>query len=453
MSSPDPVAALHATLVRRETPETVGKMILDVMPGMRRESFVDRLKRAVGLPVRAGFDLAVHQRLGWSSMSREFRRPDAVGRQLDKARELALLFLGENLPEGADAQALDDVARELNRLIHKAPGKSGFKEHRLTASGRRDVGLTLSRRRYDKLFRLAGRLEQRAVRLAREEQKFDLILVGKAALAPRLASDDFDGDVASAAFVAYYAARMKLRSEFTIAGQQKPFDEFAAALLAECEKGGRTSWWAIAHVFPRADVLARLTDDQKGQLLGKWFDILQVAAVRLDEACRLTHIDLENMIVRRGNDSSTWNLLAGAFNRARDHWIALLDAIGASAVLDAMMPGKVLRLMAADVAQWHRRTGGGVHPDTLVWRRLPPPWAVLNGEADCTRADIEAACRAAGVEPGKGGWTRPRARTAVAVFRPTPELVHGVAVSNPFFASYLKNAGVFSGKPLKVAKL
>ena len=453
MSATDPISALHATLARRKTPETVGKMILQMLPGMKRESFLDGLRRVLGLPPQSGFDFAAHQRFGWSSMSQHFRRPDPLDRQLDKARELAQLFLGETLPEGADAAALDAVAGDLNRLIHKTPGKAGFKDDRMTSAERREAGLPLSRRRYDKLFRLVGRLERRAVRLAREEEKFDLILVGKAALAPRLTVQDFGGDLASAAFVAYYAARMKLRSEFTIAGQQKPFDEFAAGLLALCEKGEGTSWWAIAHVFPRADVLARLTDEQKGRLLGQWFDILQVAAARLDEVYRRTDIDLENMIVRRGNDSSTWNLLASAFNRARDHWIALLDAMGADAVLDSMMPGKVLRLMAGDVAAWHRSTGGGVHPDTLIWRRLPPPWAVLNGEAVCTRADIEAACRDAGLDPDKGGWTRPRARTAVAVFRPTPELVHGVAVSNPFFASYLKQAGAFSGKPLKVAKL
>lgn len=453
MSATDPVSALHATLIRRETPETVGKMVLDALPEMKRDTFIDRLRRLVGLPVRTGFDFAPHQRFGWSSMSRVFRRPDPFDRQLNKARELASLFLGETLPDGADAAALDAVARDLNRLIQKTPGKAGFKDDRLTAAERRTAGLALSRRRYDKLFRLVGRLERRAVRLAREEQKAGLILVGKAALAPRLTVEDFAGDTGSAAFVAYYAARMKLRSEFTIDGQQKPFDEFAAALLKRCEGQAGTSWWAIAHVFPRADVLARLTEEQKGRLLGQWFDILQVAAARLDEVYQSTNIDLENMIVRRGNDSSTWNLLAGAFNRARDHWIALLDAMGADAVLDAMMPGKVLRLMAGDVAAWHRSTGGGVHPDTRVWRRLPPPWAVLNGEAVCTRADIETACREAGLQPGKGGWTRPRERTAVAVFRPTPELVHGVAVSNPFLADYLKQAGAFSGKALKVDKL
>lgn len=453
MRSTDPITALHDTLIRRDTPEMVAKIVLEALPELRQTSFLDRLRGMLGLPSRSRFDAAPHQRFGWSSMATLFRRPDPVDRQLNKAHELALLFLGETLPDGADAAALDRVARELNRLIHKTPGKAGFKDDRLSKTARREAGLTLSRRRYDKLFRLAGRLERRANRLAREEEKFDLILVGKAALAPRLTVEDFGGDVRGAAFVAYYAARMKLRSEFTIDGQQKPFDDFAASLLKLCEAEKGTSWWAIAHVFPRADVLARLTEEQKGRLLGQWFDVLQIAAERLAEAYRTTNIDLESMIVRRGNDSSTWNLLATAFNRARDHWIALLDTMGADAVLDVMMPGKVLRLMAGDVAAWHRSAGGGVHPDTLVWRRLPHPWAVLKGEAECGRADIEAACLAAGFDPGKGGWVRPRARTAIAAFRPTPELVHGVAVNNPFLATYFRQAGVFSGKALKVTKL
>lgn len=445
MSTTDPIITLHATLKRRETPETVAGIILEAMPELRRGSFADHMRRMFGL--------ASHQRFGWSSMARSFRPPDRVDRQLAKARELALLFLGETLPDGADAHALDSVASELNRLIGKAPGRNSFKTDRLTSEQRKAAGLTLSRRRYDKLFRLVSRLECRAVRLAREEEKFGLILVGKAALAPRLTIEDFAGDLGSVAFVAYYAARMKLRSEFTIQGQQKPFDEVAASLLKRCEDQDGTSWWAIAHVFPRADVLSRLTENQKGRLLGQWFDVLQITAARLEEAYRRTDIDLENMIVRRGNDSSTWNLLATAFNRARDHWIALLDAMGADAVLETMMPGKVLRLMAADVAYWHRTTGGGVHPDTLVWRRLPHPWAVLNGEAICDRVDIEQACLAAGLKPDAGGWTRPRARTGIAAFRPTPELVHGVAVNNPFLASYLRQMGAFSGKALKPEKL
>jgi hypothetical protein len=91
----------------------------------------------------------------------------------------------------------------------------------------------------------------------------------------------------------------------------------------------------------------------------------------------------------------------------------------------------------------------GIHADTLVWQALPSPWLVLRGEASCTRADIEAACEVHGVDPQKTGWAKARPRTAVAEFRPTPELVHGVAVSNPYLAAYLRRLGVFSGKPLK----
>jgi hypothetical protein len=158
---------------------------------------------------------------------------------------------------------------------------------------------------------------------------------------------------------------------------------------------------------------------------------------------------MDSMIVKKGNDSSTWNLLAGAWNRARDHWIALIDALGMNELFDAMLPGKVLRLMAGDVAYWHRATGGGVHADTLVWRDLPKPWLVVRGEEACTRSTIEAACLRHGVDTAKSGWVAPRPRTSVAAFRPTPELVHGVAVANPFFAEWLKDIGAFSGKPLK----
>ena len=52
------------------------------------------------------------------------------------------------------------------------------------------------------------------------------------------------------------------------------------------------------------------------------------------------------------------------------------------------------------------------------------------------------------MDPERSGWTAPRAHTAIARFRPTPELVHGVAVSDPLWAMALRRARVFSGKPL-----
>src|SRR5215470_5225211 len=91
---------------------------------------------------------------------------------------------------------------------------------------------------------------------------------------------------------------------------------------------------------------------------------------------------------------------------------------------DSVCFGKVLRLMAADVAAWHRLSGGDLDPDTKVWREVPLPWEVLSGDAGCTRAMVEAICHKHGVDPVKKGWTA-STRKKVAEFRPTPELVHG----------------------------
>jgi hypothetical protein len=58
---------------------------------------------------------------------------------------------------------------------------------------------------------------------------------------------------------------------------------------------------------------------------------------------------------------------------------------------------------------------------------------------------VEEACKKAGLDPEKSGWTAPRPH-GVAPFRPTPELVHGVSIGNPFLATVLKRHHYFSGK-------
>jgi hypothetical protein len=203
----------------------------------------------------------------------------------------------------------------------------------------------------------------------------------------------------------------------------------------------------VAHVHPAGEVLAHLSDEQKGALLGRWFGLLSDIAGLLQETWDRSKINRATMIVRRGNDSSTWNNTAGAWNKARDHWFALVYALNMDDLLDSLCPGKVLRLMAADVVAWHHSAGNTLDPNTAVWNELPLPWEVLSGQAVCTRAMVEAACRRHGLDPEKSGWTAPRPRTRVAAFRPTPELVHGVTVANPFVATVLRRAGYFSGKP------
>lgn len=376
-----------------------------------------------------------------------------MDRQIARARELAEAFLSAQLPGADDLEELDTFVTAFGALIGKTRGEMSFYNDRLSRGERVEQGLTISRRRYNKLFRLAVRLEDRLARLKGSIVHHDLVLVAKSGLVADIAREHLDGKPWTASFTAYYAARMKLRSEFTISGQQRPFDKLSEALLEGCAQHEDANWFAIAHVFPREDVLARLTDAQKGALLGRWFGQLTRIAALLQAAHARSAIDLENMIVKRGDDSSTWNTFAGAWNRARDHWIALVTALQMERTFEALLPGKVMRLMAADVAYWHRATGGGVHPDTYVWRDLPKPWLVLAGDEVCNRHMIEAACARHGVDPQKSGWSAPKARTTAVEFRPTPELVHGVTVHNPYYAGFLKRLGAFSGKPLKLEHL
>jgi hypothetical protein len=442
MTTEPAILKLHASLARRDTPEAVAEMILAGLPPGLSGAWLK-------FSLRSRIRQALKSRFGWSAMAAVFRAVVPMDRQVAKAQELALLFLHAEIAGPEVGDDIEAFLARFNRLIGRTAGQRNFIEQRHNRAARATMGLTLSRRRYGKLFRLACRLEDRLAQVRKEERKYRLLLIAKSGLASDLRIEDVAGRFHTAAFVAYFSARMKLRSEFTVQGQQKPFDDLAAALLKACEGDVDTNWYAIAHVFPRADVLARLTDVQKGALLGRWFGVLKETAEQLRIAFDRSQIALDTMIVKRGDDSSTWNLFAGAWNRARDHWIALVDAMGMNRLFDVMLPGKVLRLMAGDVAYWHRSEGGDVHPDTLVWRDLPKPWLVVSGEVACGREQVERACAAHGVDPKTSGWSAPRPRTAVAAFKPTPELVHGISVENPWLAHMMRRLGVYSGQPLR----
>lgn len=435
--------ALFATLKQRKRPEDVAQIALEQLQGKLKPSEEKTLLRA------AKGSLKRHV-LGYTSMAQQFARPIGAQRQVSKAQELFKAAYLLTLEQCDNPQDVERLAEQLSREIHKAAGRSDFAHDRLNGEARRAAGLELSRRRYNKLWRVLQRMEAKIRKLTRELKKWQFQQIANSGLASALAWEEFCRDEDTACFVAYYAARANLRSEFTVRGQQRAFDEIASMLLDRCRHNADANWYAIAHVFPSEEVLARLDDSQKGELLGRWFGILHEVAALLKETWDRSDIRRETMIVRRGNDSTTWNNTAGAWNKARDAWIGLVYAMGMEGVLDAICPGKTLRLMAADVAAWHRREGSALDPDTLVWNELPLPWEVLNGKAICTREIIADACQKHGVEGVKSGWIAPRPRASVAAFRPTPELVHGVTVGNPFLATLLKQAGFFSGKTIKM---
>ncbi|GGH57047.1 hypothetical protein HNQ91_000131 [Filimonas zeae] len=424
---------LYNTLQERLRPEDVADMILTLLQGKlstREAAILDRAARG---------SLARNY-TGYTSMAQYFAGVVKADRQVKKAIEIFKL----NTATVPDPAQVEDFVKEVSLLIQKNFGENNFETDRLNKLQRKEAGLDISKRAYNKRWRLLKRLEDKLLTIAREKRKLNIQLIAKHGLAHELAFTDFSSDEAGACFIAYYNARCNLRSEFTIACQQRPFDEIAEMLLARCNTSG-TNWWAIAHIYPDQQTLSYLTDEQRGCLLGKWTAVLQDTAALLGEVWRSSDINQATMVVRKGNDSSTWNNTAGAWNKARDHWMHLIYAMGMDQLLNEICFGKVLRLMAGDVAWWHKITGGGLDEATVVWNELPLPWEVFEGKAHCNRNMIVEACRKARLDPEKSGWIAPRNKK-VAAFRPTPELVHGVVVSNPFLATILKKHKYYSGK-------
>lgn len=430
------IQALFDTINRRVQPE-------DVLDIIRKDeslfSFTPDEKHIL--------DHAPKRPAWWqSSMNQDFWKPATMNRQVRVAQSL---IPNVAAPTGDSAPSvLAGYVRGLCEEIKAKPDHLDFKADRLDKTARRKQLAGMSRRQYNKRFRLLQRMERKAQKLHREWDKAELLQEAKSRLATHLTLEDIP-DLDTAAFVAYFTATLNRRSVFTAGKQESAYDKVADVFLARLKNSRkRKCWWAAAHVLTDADVITRLTDDQKGRLLGLWHAVLVKAAALLKGVNTTCAINRKTMVVKKGNDSSTWNAAAGAWNKCREGYVSVIHALGAERLWQERCLGKVPRLMAGDVTSWHMSKGDEVcHPDVKVWAELPPPWEVLAGETQCTQADVEAACAKHGVDPVKSAWTSPRVgdREAVA-FAPTPELVHGVAVTSPALAMVLRKAGCFSGK-------
>ena len=432
----DKFDALYEAIQTRPRPEDVAELILEIAPELysdKERAVLDRAAR-YSLKRMAG---------RWSSMQADFARPCSAEKSVRKAEELFVVDSPLSAVECFDSDRVETFVRSIERQIGHQYGKSDFKHDRLNREARKTSGVEHGKRAYNKRFRLLGRLESKIKRVALNMRKYRFTRYGKSALAIELAVEDLQKDLATACFVANLSSRMSLRSVFTNTSQVRAFDEVSEMLYRRAIRSETVNWWAIAHVHPEREVLKHLYDEQRGRLLGVAYSVLQDVGELLGSMFESLGVDRETLIVKRGADSSTWNQTAGAWNKARDLWFALLAAMGMESVLDEVCPGKALRLMAADVARWH----GELHPDTRVWAALPLPWEVLRGEARCTREMVLSACRFHNVSAS--GWAGPKGPKQAVEFTATPELVHGVTVSSPLLASVLRAAGVFSGQVVR----
>lgn len=432
------IQQLHKTLDERRRPEDVAEMVIDLLKGRITEYEAGLLDRAAQGSLNRNL-------YGYTSMLESFGVITGAQVQINRALEI----FNMQKPPDADYSLVETVERflyDVAPLISKSTGSNNFKTDRLNKEQRKEAGLDLSKRNYNKKWRLLQRIEKKLIRLINETKKLEFQKIAKHGLAHTLSFEDFSSDLNTACFIAYYNARCNVRSAFTNQSQERPFDEICEMLFSRCtENAVSTHWWAICHIYTSGSALSYLPDEQKGKLLGKWTSVIQNIAEFLEILWNTNDINRETMAVKKGNDSSTWNNTAGAWNKARDHWMNLIYSMGMEFILDDICFGKVMRLMAADVMAWHCSTGGRPDPNTEVWNKLPLPWEVFQGKAFCNKKLIIDICRQSRIDPEQSGWIAPRKHT-VSEFRPTPELVHGVTVTNPFLAALLRKNKTFSGK-------
>lgn len=450
---------LHKTLKQRKRPEDVAQMIFELLEESLSSKEKNILKKATKGSLKKTF-------WGYTSMMEEFATAIGAEKQIKKTIEIFRLHNKETV----DYNSEDDIKKfveEVSPLINKVVGTNNFLSDRLNKEQRKEKGLDISKRNYNKKWRLLKRLENKLLKYRREIKKNEFQKIGKHGLGHTIEFEEFKKDLNSACFIAYYNSRCNLRSVFTNTSQERAFDEISQMLLNRCkgistnvvlgvfktenklELTNETNWWAISHIYTSQDVLGNLSDKHKGELLGKWTGILQEIVELLAEIWSENDINRQTMIVKGGNDSTTWNNTAGAWNKARDNWMNLIYALGMDYVLDEICFGKVLRLMASDVVAWHHSSGGKLDPNTDIWNKIPLPWEVFKGKENCNKELIVKYCNKAGVNPEKSGWISPRVH-GVSEFKPTPELVHGVIVSNPYLATVLKKHKYFSGKNVKL---
>lgn len=316
---------------------------------------------------------------------------------------------------------------------------------RMDAATRRERLPGVPVRAYRRAVRSVLHLQQRTQVLARERDREAAVAFGKARLAHLVTEEEFVACPMTAAFTAYYVSRLNMRTLFIAGPQARPMDTLAEELLEKALAAPTCRPFVLASVLTRQRVLDLLDDDECGRLLGIYYEQLAACARILRHSYDVNR-DPRHMIVRAGDDSSSWNVASRAFNQARTGWLNVTKALGFEDVVELSCPGKVPALVAADVAAWHAREGKDQHMDVRVWADLPLPWDVVLDDDDCPAEMVRQACQRHGVDPDRSGWTQPYRQAFTELPEPAPDLVHGVVVASPLLASVLRGIGVFSGQ-------
>ncbi|MFE3110475.1 hypothetical protein ACFXKJ_21700 [Kitasatospora indigofera] len=424
MPQDEPAAALDRisrSIRSRSDPAAVARLVRELLPGLS--------------PAEAA-RLDAAGRRTWA-VAPVPAAPAGAGRRLAVAGAL-FGTVGEAAAAGGPEQ-LARAVRLGGREIGGRAGAADFRDGRLNREARAAAGLgDLSKRQYNKRFRLLQRLEakQQVLELAERERR--AAALAETGLLSLLDAAQPTEDLATACLIAFRAAGRHSREETAGRLSRLAGSQVAGLLLARLAASPGTDWWALAHVHPVREVVTRLTEHQRGLLAGRWSAALGGTAALLERAYGRCSIEPTAMFARPGDDADAWNRAAKAWNAARAQYLEVLEALGAQEVLGRVCPGQVAWLDVIEPTSWREWVGGRRLREIEVWAGLPLPWRVLAGAEDCPAELVERVCRRHGVDPVRTGWTTGRARWAAPAGPLTAAFVDGVAEADPVLARVLR---------------
>jgi hypothetical protein len=167
---------LYQSISLRKRPEEVAELVRRELGDALSSSETRILDRAA----RGAF---TRQSWGYSSMPEVFLRPVGLARQLRTARDLfPTVTAPADAASNEPAVVVPYIAAASGTIV-KTPSRNNFKADRLNREGRSAAGLgELSKRQYNKRFRLLVRMERKVETLEREIRKREYTLVSPAGI-------------------------------------------------------------------------------------------------------------------------------------------------------------------------------------------------------------------------------------------------------------------------------
>lgn len=429
------IEVLYKSLNQRERPEDIAELVLSVLKNQLSPTEIGDLRKVNNQP-----GVVWYRR--WPA-TKEFEWAISLKKQITEAIEIFDLKKAGPI-DYISVPDIKSFIKSISPLIHKQLGKNDFRRDRLTKSDRKDLHFSTSKRQYNKKWRLIKKLEYRLTTFQRVLTLVELQKIAKHGIVHQLDFKNFKSDLNAACFIAFYCAKSNLKSKYTTELGEEGYGHISELLLKRCLKstkegqvGNETNWLALSHIYSSEEVLTNLTDEQKGDLLCNWTNILDELANILEKYWNNNLLIKETMIEKKGMDSIKWNSAADAWNNARDHWVNLIYSLGLDYVLDEILFGKVIRLTWPHVVVGPTASLRKQIPHKEVWNMLPLPWEVFKGKEKCNKEVVIKCCELVEIDAEKYGWVT-LGFHEVTEYKPTPELVQGIAVSNPFLATILK---------------